>query len=80
MIPTMILFGLVFGRWWKSALVAAALVWPVILLVNGVLQPPWIPLAATLVLAAALSVANAGVGVALHQALLWFVRLLRHPA
>ena len=31
MIPTMILFGLVLGRWWKSAIAAGAVVWPAIL-------------------------------------------------
>jgi hypothetical protein len=36
MIPTMILFGLVFGRWWRVTLVAAALGWPLLLVVIDV--------------------------------------------
>src|SRR6266508_4391883 len=34
MIPTLILFGLVFGRWWRLCLTAAALGWPVLLVVS----------------------------------------------
>jgi hypothetical protein len=71
MIPTMILFGLVFGRWWRFALVAAAIGWPVLLLATGVLTP-----GPGLLGASGLAVANAGVGVVVHQAGLRAVRLL----
>lgn len=72
MIPTMILFGLVTGRWWRPALVAAAIVWPVLLLVDGV-----IGISADLLAAALFGAANAAVGVAVHQVLLWLVRRVR---
>lgn len=65
MIPTMILFGVVFGRWWLITLVAAALGWPLLLLATDV-----IGVDAGLVGAAALAVANAAVGVFVHQCLL----------
>ncbi|HTF10233.1 MAG TPA: hypothetical protein VK659_18870 [Asanoa sp.] len=64
MIPTLILFGLVCGRWWRSALVAAAVGWPVLLLATGTLDLRPLPLLA----AAGLAVVNAAVGVAGHQA------------
>lgn len=73
MIPTMILFGLVVGRWWRFALVAAALVWPLALLASGVLDVEW-----NLVTAAALAVANAAVGVAIHQGIRRAVTSRRH--
>lgn len=69
MISTMTLFGLVAGRWWRFALVAVAIAWPVLLLVDGAMGP-----SAVLLAAALLEAANAAVGVAVHQALLWLVR------
>lgn len=77
MIPTMIVLGLVLGRWWRFALVAAAVVWPVVVAMPenalaGVRSP-------TLVLlgAAVFGAANAGVGILVHQAVLAMVRRLR---
>jgi len=72
MIPTMILVGLITGRWWRLALIAAAIFWPVLLLVDGVMG-----LSAGLLAAALLGAVNAAVGVAVHQALLWLVRRVR---
>ena len=72
MIPTVIVFGLVFGHWWKSTLVAAAILWPVLLLATGVIGFD------VQVLGAALfGLVNAGVGVAIHQGVAWIVRSLR---
>ena len=72
MIPTMILFGLVFGHWWKSTLVAATLLWPAMLLATGV-----IGFDAHVPGAALFGLANAGVGVGLHKGIAWTVRNLR---
>jgi len=72
MIPTMILFGLVTGRWWRLALIAAAIFWPVLLLVDGVMG-----ISADLLAAALFGAVNAAVGVAVHQGLLWLVRRVR---
>lgn len=79
MIPTMIVFGLVFGRWWMSALIAAAIFWPVLLLWDGALQqsPTGQPLVMNILLAAGLAVANAAIGVAIHQLILFVVRKAR---
>ena len=65
MIPTLILFGLVFGRWWWLSLAIAAVAWPIVLVATGVLgvEPG-------LLAAAALVVANTGVGVLIHQGVL----------
>ncbi|GAA4575682.1 hypothetical protein [Planotetraspora kaengkrachanensis] len=70
----MILFGLVFGRWWRSALLAAGVVWPAVLLAGDVTRPGW-----ALLGAAGLAVVNALVGVVVHQAALRIVRSMRRP-
>lgn len=64
-IPTMILFGLVFGRWWRTALAVSAFTWPVLLVADGVVAT-----VDGVVSAAVLSLLNAGLGVAVHQGLL----------
>lgn len=69
MIPTMIVFGLVFGRWWRLSLVAAALVWPLMLLVSNTMG-----VEAGLVAAAGLGVLNAAAGILIHQGILRIVR------
>lgn len=79
MIPTMIVFGLVLGRWWRVALAGAAVFWPTLLLVTGVLSFSRSQLA-QLALAALLGLVNAAVGVAVHQVLLLLVRRLRGSA
>jgi hypothetical protein len=61
-IPTMIVFGVVLGRWWRVALVTAAIGWPLVLVATDV-----VAFDAGLIEAAALAVANAGVGVLAHQ-------------
>ena len=72
MIPTMIVFGLVFGHWWKSTLVAAAFLWPALLLATGV-----IGFDSQVIGAALFGVVNAGVGVGIHQGVAWAVRSVR---
>jgi hypothetical protein len=63
MIPTMILFGLVLGRWWKVTVPLAAVTWPLLLVMSDV------DLDRSEVAAAAiLGVANAAVGAALYLA------------
>jgi hypothetical protein len=62
MIPTVIAFGLVFGRWWRFALIAAALGWPAVLVISDVMDPR-----PALLGAAGLAAVNAGVGVLVHQ-------------
>lgn len=71
MIPTMIVFGLVLGRWWKSTIAAGAVVWPATLILVGIIG------GADVLVAAALGAANAAVGVAVHQGALGLVRLIR---
>jgi hypothetical protein len=75
MIPTLILFGLVFGRWWRATLIAGAIGWPVLLLATGVVHP-W----TGLVGAAGLAIINTGVGVGIHQGVRRVVRRARHSA
>jgi hypothetical protein len=69
MIPTLIVFGLVFGRWWRLCLVVAALGWPAVLIAGDVME-----LEAGLLGATALALVNTTVGVLIHQAALWIVR------
>jgi hypothetical protein len=76
MIPTMILFGVVFGRWWRTTLVAAALAWPLLLVATDVVDS----FSTSLIAAAALAVVNAGAGVLVHQGVLLGYRHLRRPS
>jgi uncharacterized membrane protein len=79
MIPTMILFGLVLGWWWRTALIAAAVVWPLMLWQAGIFDGTQGVMGTVgLALGAALfGVANAGVGVAIDQGILALVRRIR---
>ena len=79
MVPTLILFGALLGRWWRTALVAGTLLWPALLLATGVVgfEP-------ALAGAAAVGLLNTAVGVLAHQvvlrlARLRLVRLRKHP-
>jgi hypothetical protein len=65
MIPAMILFGLVLGRWWRLALAASAVLWPAIVLADGAIDS-----VGEVIGAVGLGVANAAVGVLAHQAVL----------
>ena len=74
MIPTMIIFGLLAGRWWKSALVVGTVGWVAVLLVTGVIDPSQTVL---IFGATFFGLANTGVGVAVHQGTLRLVRSVR---
>ncbi len=65
MIPTMILFGLLLGRWWRSALIVGTSAWTVVLWSEGLLRTP-----TEILGAAALAFANSAVGVVAHQMVL----------
>ncbi|MGZ4155486.1 MAG: hypothetical protein ACXVQ0_13505 [Actinomycetota bacterium] len=67
MIPTVILVGLVFGRWWKVVVPAAVIAWPVLLITSGIDSG-----LAFFVNAGALAAANVVVGVFLF----WLLRAL----
>lgn len=72
MIPTMLLFGLLFGRWWRLALPAAAVAWPAVLLVDGTMT-----VEPGLLAAAGLALVNAAAGTLVHQGALRAFRILR---
>jgi hypothetical protein len=72
MIPTMLLFGLILGRWWKSCTVAGTLGWPMLLWAQDIIQSP-----AEFVGAAGLGALNTMVGVGIHQLMWHLVRSLR---
>lgn len=71
MIPTMIVVGLVLGRWWRVALLVAAVGWPLLLGLMGLLESPTAALVSS-----ALAVANTGLGVLVHQGVLHAYRRL----
>ncbi|MEU4565875.1 hypothetical protein [Micromonospora sp. NPDC023956] len=75
MIPTLLLVGLLLGRWWKTTLLLAAVGWPTLLVATGVLD-----VGRDLGIASALAVVNAGVGVLVAQGLYRAFRELRKPA
>ena len=63
MIPTMIVFGVVFGWWWRYSLPAAAVLWAILVVIGGSLSGLSLLVAAgTVVLAAAFGLVNAAVG------------------
>lgn len=64
MIPTMILFGLVLGYWWRTALIASAIVWPLLLLTTNTHIA-----GSELVPSSLLAIANTAVGVLVVQAI-----------
>ncbi len=63
MIPTMILFGLVFGRWWKVSIPLAGIAWVVLLVATGTELS-----GSELLGAAALGAINAAVGAVVYLA------------
>jgi hypothetical protein len=62
MIPTLLLVGLVLGRWWRVVLPVAAVGWPAWLVVDGIGAGLgfWLT-------AAAVALANTAVGVAVNR-------------
>ncbi len=76
MIPTMILFGLAFGWWWKFTLIAAPLTWVTLLVVGGTIDWSWPPewIIGTVLGGALFGLLNAGVGAIVPQV----ARLIRY--
>lgn len=68
----MIAVGLVLGRWWRTAIVSGAVLWPVILLLTGFDLAP-----EPMLVAVVLGAANTAVGVLVHQGILALVRRFR---
>lgn len=78
MIPILILFGLIFGRWWRSSIAVAAVGWPAVLVASDVMS-----VEPGLFGASALAVANTAVGVVVHQGIMRVIRMVRrssHPS
>ena len=75
MIPTMILLGLLLGRWWGWALIVGTSAWTVVLWTQGLLETP-----AEIIGAAALAFANTAVGVLAHQLVLATARRARRSS
>lgn len=74
MIPTMIVVGLVLGRWWWLALIVAGLGWPALLWSQEIIDGGQIGAAGLL------AVANAAVGVLIVQGCIRGLRFLRHTS
>lgn len=72
----MIVFGLALGWWWRTAIAAAAVVWPVLLAASGALEVSW-QLPGLVLGGALLGVVNAAVGVGVDQGVLWVARRIR---
>ncbi|MGW3605006.1 hypothetical protein [Micromonospora sp. NPDC005161] len=73
MIPTLVLVGLLLGRWWWLPLPIAAVGWPILLVATGTMTIEPGSIAA----ASGLAVLNAGAGVVVCQGILWAVRRAR---
>ena len=76
MIPSLIFFGLIFGRWWRAALITGIVAWVVLLLVNDVVEIDSRVIGMVLG-AAGYAFLNIGAGVAIHQGVLRVVRRVR---
>jgi hypothetical protein len=74
MIPTMIVVGLVLGRWWWLALAVAGVGWPAVLWSQGIIDSGQVAGAALL------AVANAAVGVLIVKGGILAFRRLRHAS
>lgn len=72
MIPSLILLGVLLGRWWWLPLPVAAAGWPALLVATGAMD-----IGPGLIAASGLALLNTGVGVAVHQGVLHLVRRLR---
>ena len=72
MIPTMIAFGVIFGRWWKVALVVGAIAWPLVLIDGSLDSTP-----SAFAAAAGLGLVNTAVGVSLLAVGAWIYRHVR---
>lgn len=72
MIPVLLFVGAVLGRWWRATLIIAAVGWPALLVAMDVMH-----LESDLLAAAALAVANVGIGLLLHHAIAWAWRSAR---
>jgi hypothetical protein len=72
-IATLIVFGLIFGRWWKTALIVGTVSWVVLLLAGGLIEARL----AVIAVATVLAFLNTGLGVGVHQAVLYAVRRFR---
>jgi hypothetical protein len=75
-IPSLIFFGLIFGRWWRSALIAGTFIWVVFLLLKDIVEVDSRVIGMVLG-AAGYAFLNIGVGVAAHQGVLRVVRRVR---
>ena len=69
MIPTLIVVGLVFGRWWRIVIPGAAVGWAVLLIATGVDSGFAFALGAVVI-----AIPNVALGVLVHQALLLLAR------
>ena len=73
MIPTLILFDLIFARWPGSAILIGTLAWPLRLLADNTISEGDLLLGA-----AGYASINTGVGVLVHQTVRQFLRRLRY--
>lgn len=67
MIPSMIVFGLVFGRWWKQAIVGGALLCSVLVGLASVFESGGVFSWSRVLGAAALGAVSTAFGVAIRQ-------------
>jgi len=72
-IPTLLIAGLVLGRWWKSTIVLATMTWCLILLAAGTIDVR--QLGGTALLACL----NVSAGVLVHQVIRTVVNIARTP-
>lgn len=77
MIPSMIVFGILFGRWWIAAIVAGGLLWGLVIGAMSVYENDATFSWALVLGAVLLGATNSAFGAGVHQLILWITRKIR---
>ncbi|PQZ93763.1 hypothetical protein CQ018_08910 [Arthrobacter sp. MYb227] len=77
MIPTMIVLGILFGRWWIAAIIGGGLFWGFAIGAMSVIANDETFSWGLILGAVLLGAVNAAFGAGIHQLVLWIIRKIR---
>lgn len=77
MIPSMIVFGILFGRWWVAAIIGGGLLWGLVIGAMSVYANEETFSWGLVLGAALLGATNSAFGAGIHQMVLWITRKIR---
>ena len=69
LVPSLILFGMLFGHWWRSVIPTATVGWPLLLVATGTTT-----FGTGLLIGAGLAFLNTSVGVVINRGVVWMGR------